>query len=63
MAADGTYHHLKLSRSEKGLFQSEDGKWTATPNNGPPDSGSYRFEDRNTVTVVWRIGSTFHRVK
>ena len=61
LSTDGTYH-LELSRAEKGLFQVADGKWTATPNNGPPDTGSYRFEDRDTVTVVWRIGSiTFQR--
>ena len=63
VATDGTYL-LKLSRAEKGLFQIADGKWTATPNNGPPDTGSYRFDDRDTVTVVWRIGSiTFQRAK
>jgi hypothetical protein len=60
---DATYQ-LKLSRAEKGLFQVADGKWTATPSNGPPDTGSYRFEDRDTAIVVWRIGSiTFQRAK
>jgi hypothetical protein len=63
VAPDGTYQ-LKLARAEKGLFQIADGKWTATPSDGPPETGSYRFEDRDTVIVVRRIGSiTFQRVK
>jgi hypothetical protein len=63
VAPDGTYQ-LKLARAEKGLFQIADGKWTATPSDGPPETGSYRFEGRDTVIVVRRIGSiTFQRVK
>ena len=51
IAADATYR-LRVSRSETGLFEAENGKWTRTPNAGPPVSGSYTFAGANLVTVV-----------
>ena len=49
--ADNTYR-LKLSRSEQGVFEADNGKWTRTPQFGPASSGTYTFNGADAVTVV-----------
>ena len=49
--ADNTYR-LRLSRTEQGVFEADNGKWTRTPQVGPPSSGTYSFSGSGLVTVV-----------
>jgi hypothetical protein len=49
--ADNTYR-LRLSRTEQGVFEADNGKWTRTPQIGPASSGTYSFSGADLVTVV-----------
>ena len=51
IGVDSTYR-LRVSRAETGLFEAKNGRWTRTPNAGPPVSGTYTFSSADLVTMV-----------
>jgi hypothetical protein len=57
ISGDGHYR-FKGELDENGMMTAADGKWTRTPQNGQPISGTYVFDGRDRVTAAAATGTT-----
>jgi hypothetical protein len=57
IAGDGRYR-FKGELEENGMMTAADGKWTRSPQNGQPISGTYVFESRDKITAAAANGTT-----
>lgn len=57
ITGDGRYR-FKGELDESGMMTAADGKWTRTPQNGQPITGTYVFDGRDKVTAAAANGTT-----
>ena len=52
------HYRFRGELDENGMMTAADGKWTRTPQNGQPISGTYVFDGRDRVTAAAATGTT-----